>query len=165
MTEQGGQPPHEPGEATRPRDEPSAQPQPPAPPAWPQPGVAPGQYQPQPGWHPQQPPSAWPPQSAAPPAYYAYPPRPPARKEPAIAVLISFFIPGVGHLYAGDTNTGVLLLAIYLGILIFDFILAFTIIGILLFVLTIPASLIVWIYAMVDSYGKATAYNRSWGLP
>jgi len=32
-------------------------------------------------------------------------------------------------------------------------------------VLTIPASLVVWIYAMVDSYGKANAYNRSWGLP
>ena len=164
MTEQGGQPPREPGEGSRPGKEAPTQPQPPALPVWPQPGAASAQPQPPPGWHPQHPPAPWP-QSAAPPAHYAYPPGPPARKEPAIAVLISFFIPGVGHLYAGDTNTGVLLLAICFGILVMDLFLFVTIIGILLFVLTIPASLIVWIYAMVDSYAKATAYNRSWGLP
>ena len=103
MTEQGGQPPHEPGEGSRPEKEaptqpqpptlpawpqPGAasaqpQPQPPALPAWPQPGAAPAQPQPPPGWHPQHPPAPWP-QSAAPPAHYAYPPGPPARKEPAI---------------------------------------------------------------------------------
>jgi hypothetical protein len=36
-----------------------------------------------------------------------------AAKNPAVSLLISFFLPGVGSMVNGDTNTGILILVLY----------------------------------------------------
>ena len=69
-----------------------------------------------------------------------------ARKEknPILAVILSFFFPGLGSIYNGDTLKGV---AVYFG----------TIIGIFIFV--VPG-LIVWIYGIYDAYTTAKKMNE-----
>jgi TM2 domain-containing membrane protein YozV len=74
-------------------------------------------------------------------------------KNPGIALLISFFIPGVGSLYAGKVSTGVTILACY----IVSWILTIIIIG---FVGVFGF----WIWGMIDAYQAAQAWNRQHGL-
>jgi hypothetical protein len=82
----------------------------------------------------------------------------PTRKDPGLAVLFSFLWAGAGHLYAGDQDVGLPLIISYS----VAFLLSFTII---LLVITIPAMLGMWIFGMIDSAKKATAYNVEHGLP
>jgi TM2 domain-containing membrane protein YozV len=65
-------------------------------------------------------------------------------KNPLIAVILSFFFPGLGSVYNGDTLKGV---AIYIGVLI----------GIFLFILP---GIIVWVYGMYDAYTTAKKMNE-----
>jgi TM2 domain-containing membrane protein YozV len=74
-------------------------------------------------------------------------------KNPGIALLISFFIPGVGSLYAGKTSTGVIILIGY----IISWVLTIVIIG---FVGIVGF----WIWGMIDAYQAAQAWNRARGL-
>jgi len=76
-----------------------------------------------------------------------------APKSPGIALLISFFIPGVGSLYAGKTNTGVIILVGY----IISWVLTIVIIG---FVGVFGF----WIWGMVDAYQAAQKWNRARGI-
>ncbi|MCX6690237.1 MAG: zinc ribbon domain-containing protein [Methanoregula sp.] len=64
-------------------------------------------------------------------------------KSPFVALLCSFFVPGLGQVYNGETAKG---LAIFFG----------TLIG--LFIVVIPG-LIVWIYGMYDGYSTAKKMN------
>jgi TM2 domain-containing membrane protein YozV len=74
-------------------------------------------------------------------------------KNPGIALLISFFLPGVGSLYAGKVSTGVIIIACY----IVSWILTIIIIG---FVGVFGF----WIWGMIDAYQAAQAWNRQHGL-
>jgi TM2 domain-containing membrane protein YozV len=76
-----------------------------------------------------------------------------ARKNPGVAVLISFFVPGGGSLYAGKTNAGLTILFCYLmsWLLTLVFIGIFGIVGF-------------WIWGMIDAYRAAQAWNRAWAL-
>jgi len=74
-------------------------------------------------------------------------------KNPGIALLISFFIPGVGSLYAGKVSTGVIILACY----IVSWILTIVLIG---FVGVFGF----WVWGMIDAYQAAQAWNRQHGL-
>ena len=65
-------------------------------------------------------------------------------KNPWISTILSFFFPGLGSIYNGDTLKGV---AIYIG----------AIIGMLLFI--VPG-VIVWIYGMYDAYTTAKKMNE-----
>jgi TM2 domain-containing membrane protein YozV len=65
-------------------------------------------------------------------------------KSSFVAVLCSFFIPGLGQVYNGETEKGIL---IYLG----------TLIGI--FIFFIPG-LIIWISGLYDSYSTAKKMNN-----
>ncbi|MDH7511264.1 MAG: zinc ribbon domain-containing protein [Methanolinea sp.] len=64
-------------------------------------------------------------------------------KNPTISLILSFFFPGLGSIYNGDTLKGI---AIYIG----------TIIG--MFLLLIPG-IIIWIYGMYDAYTTAKKMN------
>ncbi len=88
-------------------------------------------------------PQAAPPYLYAPPAYpFARPPMLPyKRKEPAIALLLSFFMPGLGQIYNGDVGKGVLFL-IGFWILVWVFI-----------------GWIFWVWAMIDAHQSATDIN------
>jgi len=74
-------------------------------------------------------------------------------KNPGIALLISFFLPGVGSLYAGKVTTGVIIIACY----IISWILTIVIIGFL-------GVFGFWVWGMIDAYQGAQAWNRQHGL-
>ena len=63
---------------------------------------------------------------------------------PLLALIFSFFIPGLGQFYTGQFLKAILLFVVA-GILAFFW---FTIIA-------IPLYLVVWIYSMYDAYTKA----------
>ena len=65
-------------------------------------------------------------------------------KNPWISTILSFFFPGLGSVYNGDTLKGI---AIYIG----------TIIGMFLYI--VPG-VIVWIYGMYDAFTTAKKMNE-----
>jgi len=69
---------------------------------------------------------------------------------PILALIISFFLPGIGSVYAGKVMMGIVIfvVALILGALATIFLL-----GIIAYVLY----LIVWIYGMYDAYTTAKA--------
>jgi TM2 domain-containing membrane protein YozV len=87
------------------------------------------------------------------PQGYPGPVRQVVPKNAGIALLISFFVPGVGSLYAGKTNTGVVILVGY----IISWLLTIVIIG-------IAGVIGFWIWGMVDAYQAAQAWNRARGI-
>jgi TM2 domain-containing membrane protein YozV len=78
------------------------------------------------------------------PAPYGYPPAVTPyvkRKEPAVALLLSFFLPGLGQIYNGDVGKGI-------GMMFGFWILIWIGVGI-----------VFWIWSMVDAYQSATNIN------
>lgn len=63
---------------------------------------------------------------------------------PLIAVILSFFIPGLGQFYTGQLLKAIIL---FIAAIIFG-ILSTILIG-------IPFYLIVWVYSMIDAYNAA----------
>jgi TM2 domain-containing membrane protein YozV len=76
-----------------------------------------------------------------------------APKNPAVSLLASFFIPGLGSMLNGDVSKGVVILVCYL----ISAVLTLVIIGIFgLFGF--------WIFGMVDAYNGARAWNARHGI-
>lgn len=72
-------------------------------------------------------------------------------KSPGIAFILSLFLPGFGHIYAGKTGTGIVMF-------LATIFLAWTFI--------VP--IVIWIAGMIDSVNKVNAYNnfiRRYGRP
>jgi TM2 domain-containing membrane protein YozV len=69
---------------------------------------------------------------------------------PILALIISFFLPGIGTVYAGNVMKGIIIfiVALILGALVAVFLLGF--IAWILYV-------IVWLYGMYDAYTTAQA--------
>jgi TM2 domain-containing membrane protein YozV len=69
---------------------------------------------------------------------------------PILALIISFFLPGIGTVYAGDIMKGIIIfiVAVILGALATIFLL-----GIVAYILYV----IVWLYGMYDAYTTASA--------
>ncbi len=74
-------------------------------------------------------------------------------KNPALGVILSFFIPGVGSIVNGSTGRGVTILALY----ILGWILA-------LFLIGIPLLVGAWIWGLVDGYLSAQRWNQAHGI-
>jgi TM2 domain-containing membrane protein YozV len=74
-------------------------------------------------------------------------------KSPALAVLLSFLLPGLGQIYNDEAKKGVwfLIAAVVSSLMII----------ILIGLLTTP---IIWIWSMVDAYQVADRKNRALGL-
>ena len=70
------------------------------------------------------------------------------KKSEALAIVLSFLIPGVGEMYAGKVGKGVVILLLA----IISAVLMIFIIGVFLY-------LIIWIYSMIDSYNLVKQYN------
>jgi len=66
------------------------------------------------------------------------------RKSSGIAVLLSFFLPGLGQIYNGQIGKGVLFIF-----------LAFIFLGLSILLIGIPFYLGLWIYSMYDAYKTA----------
>jgi len=76
-----------------------------------------------------------------------------APKNPAVSLIVSFFIPGVGSMINGDVGTGVAILILW-------------IIGIVTTIFFVGAFLVLgaWIWGMVDAYQGAQRWNRAHGI-
>jgi TM2 domain-containing membrane protein YozV len=74
-------------------------------------------------------------------------------KNAGVALLISFFLPGVGSMYAGKTNTGVIILVGY----IISWVLTIVIIGFV-------GIFGFWVWGLIDAYQAAQAWNRARGI-
>lgn len=106
-----------------------------------------------------------PPYGAVPPPYGAAAPPfggiPVARKEPAIALLISLFFPGVGSMMNGDVGAGVG----FLGLYIFGLVLVVCLGWILIGLIGIPLMLLACGWSMYHAYQGAVDFNRRAGYP
>ncbi|WP_203589791.1 hypothetical protein [Streptomyces sp. SID13031] len=114
-------------------------------------------YPPQPGY-PQQP--GYPPQAGYPqqqmyPQQYGvgYPQQQVAAKNPGLALVASFFIPGLGSLINGNVGIGIAIMIAYF----VSWLLVFVLIG-------IPMVFLVWIWGMVDAYQSAKKWNIAHGI-
>lgn len=126
-----------------------------------QPQYPPQQPQSQsPQWPPQQYPQ-YPQQAVQPwqqqPRQWQSPYAPPgmavAPKSPGVALLISFFLPGVGSMYAGSVGLGVIILVLWL----ISAVAVFFVIGWIL----APAC---WIWGMIAAHMNAQRWNRERGI-
>ena len=111
--------------------------------------TAPPPYQgtPQPPWQTGPAQSGW----GAP--YPTWGVRPVAAKNGGIALLGSFFIPGLGQFINGDTGKGVAFLL--------SWIVSIVLIWVLVGLLTLP---VVWVWSMIDAYTSAQRWNREHGI-
>jgi hypothetical protein len=80
-------------------------------------------------------------------------------KQPALAVVFSILLPGVGHLYAGDSSGLAITLLVLTAVEVF----------LSLTILLIPLAFIIWlpcaIWGAIDSRDKAQQWNLARGLP
>jgi TM2 domain-containing membrane protein YozV len=74
-------------------------------------------------------------------------------KNPALGVILSFFIPGLGSMVNGDATRGVIILIVY----VVGWFLAFFLIG-------IPILIGAWIWGLVDGYLSAQRWNLAHGI-
>ena len=103
-----------------------------------------------------------PPQYGTVPAYGAMQPYAPgypaagypvSRREPAISLALSFFLPGLGTIVNGDSGKGVAIMGGYLlGVL-----LSIVLVG-------IPIMMGFWIWGLVDGYRGAQRHNARHGI-
>ena len=81
-------------------------------------------------------------------------------KSPLLALILSFLIAGLGQIYIGHTEKGLILLTCYLMLAILANILQiFTKLGFIL----VPFLIIIWLFSMFDAYNSA--YNMNKGIP
>ena len=76
-----------------------------------------------------------------------------APKSPAVSVLLSIFIPGLGSMLNDNVGVGVAILILN----IVGWILAVALIG-------IPLAIGTWIWGLVDAYQSAQRWNRAHGI-
>ena len=76
-----------------------------------------------------------------------------APKSPGVALLASFFIPGLGSMLNGDVGKGVAFLLTYL-------------LCWFLFILLVPLliAFVIWVWAMIDAYQGAVRWNDAHGI-
>jgi TM2 domain-containing membrane protein YozV len=76
-----------------------------------------------------------------------------APRSPALGLILSFFIPGLGSMVNGNVGIGVTILLLY-------------ILGVILsiFLIGIPIAVGVWIWGLVDGYQSAQKWNAAHGI-
>ncbi|NEA31222.1 hypothetical protein G3I17_06010 [Streptomyces sp. SID13031] len=82
-----------------------------------------------------------------------YPQQQVAAKNPGLALVASFFIPGLGSLINGNVGIGIAIMIAYF----VSWLLVFVLIG-------IPMVFLVWIWGMVDAYQSAKKWNIAHGI-
>lgn len=88
------------------------------------------------------------------PAYAGQPYYPQVKpKSPGLALVASFFIPGLGSLIIGRVGMGILIFSLF----VISWFLLFVVIGFI----TLP---LVWIWAMYDGYHGARVWNTAHGI-
>jgi TM2 domain-containing membrane protein YozV len=80
-----------------------------------------------------------------------------APKNPAVSLIVSFFLPGVGSMINGDIGIGVTILLLWLLAIGLDI----TVIGL---VLGVPLGIAMFIWGLIDAYQGAQRWNRRHGI-
>jgi TM2 domain-containing membrane protein YozV len=80
-----------------------------------------------------------------------------APKSPAVSLIVSFFLPGVGSMINGDTGIGITILLLWLFAIFLDV----TIIGL---VVGVPLGTAMFIWGLIDAYQGAQRWNRKHGI-
>lgn len=91
----------------------------------------------------------------------------PTRKDPAVMLILSFFIPGLGSMLSGAGGMGAAILCTYIGswfVLFIGFLTTFIFIGFLLIPIAFIMWLGAWIFGMFHAYSAAQKYNLQHGL-
>jgi TM2 domain-containing membrane protein YozV len=74
-------------------------------------------------------------------------------KNPALGVILSFFVPGLGSIVNGSVGLGVVIMACYFVAWLFTLVL-----------IGIPFVIGTWIWGLVDGYLSAQRWNRAHGI-
>jgi TM2 domain-containing membrane protein YozV len=74
-------------------------------------------------------------------------------KNPALGVILSFFLPGLGSIVNGSVGLGVAIMACYFVAWLFTLVL-----------IGIPFVIGTWIWGLVDGYASAQRWNRAHGI-
>ena len=80
-----------------------------------------------------------------------------APKSPAVSLIVSFFLPGVGSMINGDVGIGITILLLWL----LSFGLDATLIGL---VVGVPLGIGMFIWGLIDAYQGAQRWNRRHGI-
>jgi TM2 domain-containing membrane protein YozV len=80
-----------------------------------------------------------------------------APKSPAVSLIVSFFLPGVGSLINGDVGIGITILLLWLLALVLDV----TVFGL---IVGVPLGVGMWIWGMIDAHQGAQRWNRRHGI-
>ena len=75
-------------------------------------------------------------------------------KNPAVAVVASLLLPGLGSMISGNAGIGVLILCLYIVSFFFW----------LLFLIGVPFTIGFWIWGMVQAHADAVKWNRQHGI-
>ncbi|MGQ4833791.1 MAG: zinc-ribbon domain-containing protein [Candidatus Asgardarchaeia archaeon] len=106
---------------------------------------------PQPATQPVAPPApvAQPPQPSVPMQPQPQPMPPSKKKEPILALILSFIIPGLGQMYVGNVKKGII----------------FLVIAVILYILFWVVGFLFAVYTMYDAYKMAEIYNETGQVP
>jgi TM2 domain-containing membrane protein YozV len=80
-----------------------------------------------------------------------------APKNPAVSLIVSFFIPGVGSMVNGDTGTGIAILLLWLLAIALDI----TVVGL---IVGVPLGIAMFIWGLYDAYTGAQRWNARHGI-
>jgi TM2 domain-containing membrane protein YozV len=80
-----------------------------------------------------------------------------APKSPALGLIVSFFLPGVGSMINGDVGIGITILLLWLLAWVLDV----TVFGL---IVGVPLGLGMWIWGLIDGYQGAQRWNRRHGI-
>ena len=80
-----------------------------------------------------------------------------APKSPAVSLIVSFFIPGVGSLVNGDTGIGLTILLLWLLAGALDI----TVVGL---IVGVPLGIAMFVWGLIDAYQGARRWNARHGI-
>jgi TM2 domain-containing membrane protein YozV len=80
-----------------------------------------------------------------------------APKSPAVSLIVSFFLPGVGSMINGDVGIGITILLLWLLAIVLDITFFGLIVG-------VPLGLAMFIWGLIDAYQGAQRWNRKHGI-
>lgn len=121
------------------------------------------QSSPPPWQHGQQGPRMHPPpwqhgQQGPPAPWNAHGPGTPvAPKNPVLALVCSFIVPGLGTIVNGEATKGMIILGSYMLSIVLSFSLAAILVGLAF----LPVTLGIWVYGLIDAYRGAERFNTA----
>jgi len=88
----------------------------------------------------------------------------PGYKDPLIALILSLILPGLGHIYVGESSIGLIYMVVYVGVVILaGYVLFWTVLDVGLWWLVWLAAFAFAIWVAIDAMNAARAHNSRGG--